>query len=71
MKNAIIKTTDLCKSFANNGRQNHVLDMVNLEIYEQDFTVIMGSSGAETGQHLFSFRSGILQEPENQHFCTR
>ena len=54
MKNAIIKTTDLCKSFANNGRQNHVLDMVNLEIYEQDFTVIMGSSGAGKSPLLYT-----------------
>ena len=41
-----MKAVDLCKSFANNGGQNHVLDMVGLEIYEGDFTVIMGSSGA-------------------------
>lgn len=54
MKHAIIKTTDLCKSFANNGRQNHVLDMVNLEIYEEDFTVIMGSSGAGKSTLLYT-----------------
>ena len=46
MKTVIMKATQLCKSFANNGGQNHVLDMVNLEIYDGDFTVFMGSSGA-------------------------
>lgn len=46
MKTVVMRSADLCKSFANNGGQNHVLDMISLEIYEGDFTVIMGSSGA-------------------------
>ena len=54
MKTVIMKATDLCKSFANNGGQNHVLDMVNLEIYEGDFTVIMGSSGAGKSTLLYA-----------------
>ncbi len=54
MKKAIIKTESLCKSFANNGAQNHVLDKINLEIYEGDFTVIMGSSGAGKSTLLYS-----------------
>lgn len=53
MKKKIIKAVDICKSFANNGGQNHVLDMVNLEIYEGDFTVIMGSSGAGKSTLLY------------------
>lgn len=54
MKQVLLKSVDLCKSFANNGGQNHVLDMVNLEIYEGDFTVIMGSSGAGKSTLLYT-----------------
>lgn len=54
MKKTVIKAEDICKSFANNGGQNHVLDMVNLEIYDGDFTVIMGSSGAGKSTLLYA-----------------
>lgn len=54
MKPIIMKSIDLCKSFANNGGQNHVLDMINLEIYDGDFTVIMGSSGAGKSTLLYA-----------------
>lgn len=54
MKTQILKAVDLCKSFANNGVQNHVLDMINLEIYKGDFTVIMGSSGAGKSTLLYT-----------------
>ena len=50
----LIQAADVCKSFANNGSQNHVLDMVNLEIYDGDFTVIMGSSGAGKSTLLYA-----------------
>ena len=46
MKNTVLKAEGLCKSFATNGIQNHVLTNINLELYEGDFTVIMGSSGS-------------------------
>lgn len=46
MSKVIIKTDKLCKSFSNGGLQQHVLKNMDLEIYEGDFTVIMGSSGA-------------------------
>lgn len=54
MKSVIMKATNLCKSFVNNGGQNHVLNMVNLEIYERDFTVVMGSSGAGKSTLLYA-----------------
>lgn len=54
MKTVVMKANDLCKSFSNNGVQNHVLDMVNLEIYDGDFTVIMGSSGAGKSTLLYT-----------------
>lgn len=54
MKQTMMQAIDVCRSFANNGAQNHVLDMVNLDIYEQDFTVIMGSSGAGKSTLLYA-----------------
>lgn len=42
----ILSTKKLCKTFSNGGVQQHVLKNMDLEIYEGDFTIIMGSSGA-------------------------
>ena len=53
MKN-IIETSKLCKTFSNGGIQQHVLKNVNLEIYEGDFTIIMGASGAGKSTLLYS-----------------
>ena len=53
MKN-IIETKNLCKTFSNGGVQQHVLRNVNLEIYEGDFTIIMGASGAGKSTLLYS-----------------
>lgn len=52
-KNIILSAKDLCKSFANNGGQIHILDNINLEIYEKDFTVIMGASGSGKSTLLY------------------
>ena len=46
MKETILSTEKLCKSFSNEGRQQHVIRNLDLEIYKGDFTIIMGSSGA-------------------------
>ena len=46
MKHTILKANGLCKSFAHNGEQLHILSHVDLEIFEGDFTVIMGASGS-------------------------
>lgn len=54
MKSVILKTKNLCKSFANDGEQNHVLNNIDLEIYEGDFTVIMGPSGSGKSTLLYS-----------------
>lgn len=50
----IIETKKLCKTFSNGGVQQHVLRNVNLEIYEGDFTIIMGASGAGKSTLLYS-----------------
>lgn len=46
MKEAILTTQKLCKTFSNGGIQQHVLKNLDLTIYRGDFTVIMGASGA-------------------------
>lgn len=54
MSEMLLKAENLCKSFANNGEQNHVLNMINVDIYEKDFTVIMGASGSGKSTFLYS-----------------
>lgn len=54
MKNTIIKTDLLCKSFISDGEINNVIKNMDLEIYEGDFTVIMGSSGSGKSTLLYS-----------------
>lgn len=53
-KNCILSAKALSKSFAANGVQNHVLCGIDLELYEGDFTVIMGSSGSGKSTLLYS-----------------
>lgn len=54
MKKAVIRTKSLCKSYASNGQQTQVLRNVDLEIYDKDFTVIMGSSGSGKSTLLYN-----------------
>ena len=54
MKNIIIKTDRLCKSFVAGKTSNNVLRNIDLEIYEGDFTIIMGSSGSGKSTLLYS-----------------
>lgn len=54
MSKVIISTNKLCKTFSNGGIQQHVLKNMDIEIYEGDFTVIMGSSGAGKSTLLYA-----------------
>jgi putative ABC transport system ATP-binding protein len=54
MSNAILSTNKLCKTFSNGGVQQHVLKNLDIEIFEGDFTVIMGSSGAGKSTLLYA-----------------
>ena len=51
---SIIETKKLCKTFSNGGMQQHVLKNIDLEVYEGDFTIIMGASGAGKSTLLYS-----------------
>lgn len=46
MKEVIIETKGLCKSFDTDGENYNVIKNMDLKIYKGDFTVIMGSSGS-------------------------
>ncbi len=54
MKPIVLEAKGVCKSFAHNGGQNHVLSQVDLKIYEGDFTVIMGASGSGKSTLLYA-----------------
>ena len=54
MRDVIVKTEDLCKSFIIGKNGNNVLKNLNMEIYKGDFTVIMGSSGSGKSTLLYS-----------------
>jgi putative ABC transport system ATP-binding protein len=54
MSKVIISTNKLCKTFSNGGVQQHVLKNLDIDIYEGDFTVIMGSSGAGKSTLLYA-----------------
>lgn len=46
MKEILLKTAKLSKSFSSGGVLQHVLKNIDLELYKGSFTVIMGASGA-------------------------
>jgi len=54
MKQTILSAKGLCKSFAHNGGQIHVLSHVDFELYEGDFNVIMGASGSGKSTLLYA-----------------
>ena len=58
MKNIVLKTENLSKSFSCEGALQHVLKNIDLELYQGDFTVIMGASGAGKSTLLYAL-SGL------------
>lgn len=54
MKELLLKTEKLSKSFSNGGSMQHVLKNIDLKLYKGDFTVIMGASGAGKSTLLYA-----------------
>lgn len=54
MKEIVLKTEKLSKSFSNGGNMQHVLKNIDLQLYKGDFTVIMGASGAGKSTLLYA-----------------
>lgn len=54
MKEILLKTEKLSKSFSNGGTMQHVLKNIDLQLYKGDFTVIMGASGAGKSTLLYA-----------------
>ena len=52
--NKIISAKNLTKSFENSGVKQTIINDLDLDIYENDFTVIMGSSGAGKSTLMYS-----------------
>ena len=65
MSKSILTARALCKSFAHNGGQVHVLSNVDLDIYEGDFTIVMGSSGSGKSTLLYAL-SGMDRATSGQ-----
>ena len=65
MKDKIISAIDVQKTFANNGEMTQVLTNVNMDIYDGDFTVIMGSSGSGKSTLLYAL-SGMDKATSGQ-----
>lgn len=65
MKNTIIKTEKLCKSFSIGSQQQQVIRNLDIEIHEKDFTVIMGASGAGKSTLLYAL-SGMDRPSSGQ-----
>lgn len=54
MKKALLQGKKMTKVFRQDPSQNKVLNEVNVDIYENDFTIIMGSSGAGKSTLLYT-----------------
>ena len=54
MKKSILSAKGISKSFAHNGEHIPILSHLDFELYEGDFTVIMGASGSGKSTLLYA-----------------
>lgn len=68
-KKAIIRAQNLCKTYNSGSEQHHAIRNVDLDIYEGEFTVIMGNSGSGKSTLLYLL-SGLDQITAGEvYFC--
>ncbi|PWW06586.1 putative ABC transport system ATP-binding protein [Paenibacillus cellulosilyticus] len=53
MKRAIIQGKNLCKTYSTGTEQFHAIRNLDIDVYEGDFTVIMGNSGSGKSTLLY------------------
>lgn len=61
MKQTIIHTDKLCKSYITGKNSTNVLKNISLDVYASDFTVIMGSSGS--GKSTLLYALSTMDQP--------
>ncbi len=66
--NQLLEAKNLCKSYSTGSVLQHVLRNLNIEIYEGDFTVIMGSSGSGKSTLLYALSGMDKPTLGNLHF---
>lgn len=54
MKKTLLQGRKVSKTFAQGQVKNKVLDKIDVDIYDEDFTIIMGSSGAGKSTLLYA-----------------
>lgn len=69
MEKILLKTENLSKSFSSGGNLQHVLKNIDLELYEGDFTVIMGASGAGKSTLLYALSGMDTPTLGTINFC--
>ena len=67
--NKIISTKNLVKTFSNSGVEQTIINNLDLEIYENDFTIIMGSSGAGKSTLMYSLSGMDKPTSGTIEFC--
>ena len=67
--NKIISTKNLVKTFSNSGVEQTIINNLDLEIYENDFTIIMGSSGAGKSTLMYSLSGMDMPTSGTIEFC--
>ena len=65
----IISAKNLVKVFSNNDVTQTIIDNLDLEIYENDFTIIMGSSGAGKSTLMYCLSGMDMPTSGNIKFC--
>lgn len=54
MRDILLQGKALCKVFIQGGVSNEVLNLVDVSLYQGDFTFIMGASGAGKSTLLYT-----------------